>query len=133
MAALLGLYHDAVTYGTEAAFNPAGIKGGSPAGGYVLPGTVALLGAIGDARILLRGGLCCAQRVARHLWRMCFALFVACAAIFLARPQLFPNLLSKTHALFILGILPLVLMFFWLVRLRFTNAFKKKAAAAFSS
>ena len=115
----------AVIYGIEAAHSPTGTKGGSPASGYVLPGTVALLAAIGDARILLRGGLSGAQRIARHLWRMCFALFVACAAIFLARPQLFPALLTKTHILLVLGILPLILMVFWLVRVLFTSAFKR--------
>jgi hypothetical protein len=118
----------AVIYGIEAAHSPTGTKGGSPAGGYVLPGSVALLAAIGDARILLRGGLCGAQRIARHLWRMCFALFVASASIFLARPQLFPTLLTKTHVLFLLGTLPLALMVFWLARVLFTKAFKSSAS-----
>src|SRR5215475_12339148 len=113
----------AVIYGIEAALSSMGTKGGSPASGFVLPGFVALLAVIGDARMLLHGGLWGAQRIARHLWRMCFALFVACASIFLARPQLFPAWLSKTHVLFVLGILPLVLMVFWLVRVLFTNAF----------
>lgn len=31
-----------------------------------------------------------AHSVARHLWRMCLALFIASASIFLARQQLFP-------------------------------------------
>lgn len=117
----------AVVYGIEAAHSPTGMKGGSPAGGFVLPGFVALLAAVGDARMLWRGGLAGVQRIARHLWRMCFALFVACASIFLARPQLFPALLSRTHVLFLLGILPLVLMVFWLVRVLLTNAFKRAA------
>jgi len=117
----------AVIYGIEAAHSPTGTKGGSPASGYVLPGAVALLAAIGDARILLCGGLRGAQRIARHLWRMCFALFVASASIFLARPQLFPTLLIKTHVLFLLGVLPLALMVFWLARVLFTNTFRSAA------
>jgi hypothetical protein len=36
-----------------------------------------LLAAAGDLRMLLRGGLFGAQRIARHLWRMCFGLFIA--------------------------------------------------------
>ena len=71
-----------------------------------------------------RGGIFGTQRLARHLWRTCFALFIATASIFLARPQLFPALLTKTHVLFLLGILPLLLMVFWLVRASFTKAFK---------
>jgi hypothetical protein len=118
----------AVIFGIEAAYSPAGTHGGSPASAYVLPGFVALLAAIGDARMLLRGGIGGAQRIARHLWRMCFALFVAAASIFLARPQLFPPLLTKTHVLVILGVLPLILMVFWLARVRFTNAFKSTPA-----
>jgi hypothetical protein len=59
---------------------------------------------------------------------MCFALFAASASICLARPQLFPVLLSKTHVLLILGILSPVLMAFWLGRVLFTNAFKRTAS-----
>jgi hypothetical protein len=117
----------AVTYGIEAAYSQTGAKDGIPAASYALPGSVALLSTIGDARMLLRGGLCGAQRIARHLWRMCFALFVASASIFMARPQLFPAVLTKTHVLFLLGILPLILMVFWLARVFFTNAFKSTA------
>ena len=81
-------------------------------------------GPASDARMLWRGGIFGTQRLARHLWRTCFALFIATASIFLARPQLFPALLTKTHVLFLLGILPLLLMVFWLVRVLFTKAFK---------
>ena len=40
-------------------------------------GSVAVLAAAGDVRMLVRGGVFGAQRVARHLWRMCFGLFIA--------------------------------------------------------
>ena len=117
----------AAIYGIEAARSPTGTKGHSAASDFVVPAAVATLAAIGDARILLRGGLRGTQRIARHLWRMCFALFIASAAIFVARPQLFPAFLSKTHVLFALGILPLILMVFWLARVLFTNALKGTA------
>jgi hypothetical protein len=87
---------------------------------------VAVLAAIGDVRLLMRGGISGAGRIARHLWRMCFALFIAAASIFLARQQLFPALLRKTGALVFLSVLPLVLMVFWLLRVRFTSAFQEK-------
>jgi hypothetical protein len=113
-----------MTYAIEAANSPTGTKAGLPPSGYWFPICVALISVAGDARMLLLGGLFGAQRIARHLWRMCFALFIASASIFLARPQLFPALLSRTHILLLLGILPLILMVFWLVRVLFTNAFK---------
>jgi hypothetical protein len=77
--------------------------------------------------MLVRNGISGTQRIARHLWRMCFALFIAAASIFLARQQIFPAFLRKTGALFLLSFLPLILMIFWLVRVRFVNAYKKRA------
>jgi hypothetical protein len=46
---------------------------------------------------------------------MCFAWFIASASIFLARPHLFPMMLRKTGALYVLSLLPLILMIFWLI------------------
>ena len=110
------------TYGFEAANSPTGSIAGVPAPMYFLLGTVAFIAAAGDIRMIVRGGISGTQRLARHLWRMCFGLFIASASIFIARPRLFPAILSSTNVLLILGILPLILMIFWLYRVRFTNA-----------
>jgi hypothetical protein len=40
-------------------------------------GSVILLAAIGDLRAIRAGGLRGSRRLARHLWRMCFGLFIA--------------------------------------------------------
>jgi uncharacterized membrane protein len=114
------------SFGFEAANSPTGSKDGVPAGMYFVLSSVALLSAVGDLRMVLHGGLFGVQRIARHLWRMCFGLFIASASVFLARPQIFHAFLRRTHVIFVLGILPLPLMIFWLVRVRFTKAIKKK-------
>ncbi len=108
-----------VAYGIEAAKSPTFSKDGVPAPAYFMLGSVALLCAAGDIRMLARGGVFGVQRVARHLWRMCFGWFIATASIFIARPQIFPELLQKTNTLILLGVLPLILMIFWLFRVRF--------------
>ncbi len=118
-----------VTWGVEAASSPTGSKDGVPAVGYFVLGSVALLSAAGDVRMLVRGGIFGVQRIGRHLWRMCFALFIASGSIFRARPQIFPAVLRETHALVLLGILPLILMIFWLVRVRLTNTYKRTSMA----
>jgi Predicted membrane protein (DUF2306) len=118
----------AVTYGLEAANSRTGLRDGVPAGPYFFLASVALLASSGDVRMLVQNGISGTQRIARHLWRMCFALFIAAASIFLARQQIFPNLLRKTGVLFLLSILPLILMIFWLVRIRTTNAYIKRWA-----
>ena len=93
---------------------------------YFIFGSVALLFATGDVRMLVRGGVSGTKRLSRHLLRMCFALFIASGSLFLARPHLFPAILRKTNVIFLLGILPLLLMIFWLFRVRFAKAYKKK-------
>jgi hypothetical protein len=92
-----------------------------PPAPYFIFGAVALIAATGDVRMLVRGGISGAQRIARHLWRMCFALFIAAASVFLARPQLFPAILQKTGVLAFLSFLPLLLMIFWLIRVWLKN------------
>jgi hypothetical protein len=115
-----------MTLGVEALLSPTGMKYDYPPAPYFIFGLVALLAAAGDIRMLVRAGVSGTARLARHLWRMCFALFIASASIFLARPQLFPAILKKTGVLFVLTVLPLVLMIFWLVRVRFAKVYRSQ-------
>jgi len=119
-----------VTLGLEAAMSPTGLKYDYPPGPYFFLGSVAVLAATGDIRMLVRRAISGSKRIARHLWRMCFALFIAAGSIFLARQQLFPEILRKSGVLLLLSFLPLILMIFWLVRVRFANAYKKMSAAS---
>lgn len=120
----------ALTWAVEAATSPTGLKLGYPPGPYFLLGSVALLATIGDVRMMVRGGIAGTQRIARHLWRMCFAWFIASSSIFLARQQLFPAIMRKTGALFLLSFMPLMLMIFWLIRVRFKNVSRKMGLVA---
>jgi hypothetical protein len=117
-----------MTYGLEAAISQTGLKYGYPPGPYFFMGSVAVLATVGDIRMLVRHGISGTQRIARHLWRMCFALFIAAGSIFLARQQLFPTFIRKTGMLVFLSFLPLILMIFWLIRVRFAKAYKEKVA-----
>jgi hypothetical protein len=117
----------ALFWGTEAALSPTGLKYYLPPGPYFMFVVVAALATVGDVRMLLRGGITGTQRIARHLWRMCFALFIAAASIFLARQHLFPDSMRRIGALVFLSFLPLLLMIFWLIRVRFANAYKQRA------
>jgi len=101
---------------------------GVPLGMHFFLGSVLLLAAVGDVRMLLRGGVFGAQRIVRHLWRMCFGLFIASGSFFLGQQQVFPVFIRKTNVLFVPALLPLLLLIFWLLRLRFTNAYKRPAS-----
>jgi uncharacterized membrane protein len=124
--------------GIEKLRSPGPPKDGVPAGMHFFMGSVALLAAGGDIRMLLSGGVFGARRIARHLWRMCYGLFIAAGSFFLGpsnRPlrllssvgigQYLPAALFSTTLYLILTILPLVLLIFWLIRVRFTNASKR--------
>jgi hypothetical protein len=113
-----------LTLGLKKLNDPAAFNDGVPVGMNFFLGTVVLLMAVGDVRMLVRG-ISGTQRIARHLWRMCFGLFFASGSIFIARPHLFPNWMSTTRTLLFLGILPLILMIFWLVRVRFSDAYTR--------
>jgi hypothetical protein len=112
--------------GFEAVHSPMGSKYGVPAGMHFFLGSVMLLAAAGDVRMLLRGGVFGAQRIVRHLWRMCFGLFIATGSFFLGQgSKVFPAFILKTNVLFIPSILALILLIFWLFRVRFTYGYKR--------
>ncbi|HWF84419.1 MAG TPA: hypothetical protein VG222_06220 [Vicinamibacterales bacterium] len=48
------------------------------------PATITTMAAAGDVRVMRSGALRGGRRLARHLWRMCFALFIAAGSFFVA-------------------------------------------------
>ena len=80
---------------------------------------VALLAVFGDLRILLGRSLPWAQRIARHVWRMCLALWIATASFFLGQADVFPEALRIIPLLCTPVLLVMLLMFYWLVRVLF--------------
>jgi len=98
-------------------------KPGVPVGMILFLGSVVLLAAAGDVRMLVRGGVFGRQRVARHLWRMCFGLFIATGS-FLAQRRVLAFLGGPK--IMLLAPLPLILMIFWLISVRLKNVYKAK-------
>ena len=84
-------------------------------------GAVALLAAFGDTRLLIARSIPWAQRIARHLWRMCLALWIATASFFLGQSDEFPEALRIMPLLCTPVLLVLLLMFYWLARVLFTQ------------
>ncbi len=88
---------------------------------------VAALAAVCDLRVILRGGVSGAGRIARHLWRMSVALLIA-AGSFAGQPKAVPEFLRGSPVLFLPMVAILGLMIFWLLRVRFTRAFASDGA-----
>jgi uncharacterized membrane protein len=102
--------------GVEGRNSPRGMIDGLPAPAAFVFGSVGFAGFLGDARLLRGRLLQGAQRLRRHLWRMCFATFVATGSFFLGQPEVFPE--GSFGIRMVLGLLPLPVMVYWLVRTR---------------
>jgi hypothetical protein len=119
----LGIVAGGLAFGVRAASSPTGLLDGQPFQASFAFAVVAALAAAGDLRLILRGGISGAQRITRHLWRMCVALFIAAASLFLGQPKVFPASVRGSFILFVPEIGILGLLIFWLIRVRFTNSF----------
>jgi len=81
-------------------------------------GIVGLLGAAGDLRMIREGGIQGPKRISRHLWRMCFAMWVAAASFFWGPPGRVPDIIYIPALLPIPVLAPIVAMIYWLWRIR---------------
>lgn len=109
--ALLG-----ITFGIEALNREDGQLDGFPAPLYFIFAAVAAFGALADLRMLRSAPLAGHRRIARHLWRMCLALFIATASFFLVQAQVFPEALRNFTLLSVPVLAVLLIMAYWLIR-----------------
>jgi len=131
MAITLGLL--SIKVGLDGLHSATGTVNGVPPAMIFFFAGVALLAGAGDLRVVVAGELKGAQRIARHLWRMCFALFVASGSFFLGQAKVFPKPMRIYPLLAIPALLPLALMLYWLVRVLFTKWYRRRASESFKT
>jgi uncharacterized membrane protein len=91
---------------------------------YTFTGVLAVA-TIGDARVAFGGGISGAPRIARHLWRMCLGLTLATGSAFTnGFARLLPGPYHVPPVFFYPQFVPLALLFFWMIRVRYTGWFK---------
>ncbi len=91
---------------------------------YIFSSVIALA-ALCDLKVIVRRGIPGAQRVARHVWRMCFALFVATLSVFLGQAEVFPAPLRESLLiLVVLALSPLGFLIFWMLRVRLSRKWR---------
>ena len=88
------------------------------------------LAAVADLSVVLRRGVSGAQRTARHLWRMCFALLVAVGSFAAQGVDALPPALNGPLFLLATLILVLAVMIYWLVRVLFVGRRLRSPATA---
>jgi uncharacterized membrane protein len=110
-----------VMAGVTAFNSPRGTLNGVPFPMLFFMATVLALAAIGDIRIMRSGALRGGPRLARHLWRMCFALFIAAGSFFSIRARvatILPDPFTTLPMRMLPILLPFAAMFYWLWKLR---------------
>jgi uncharacterized membrane protein len=122
MAVALAVGVAGITFGLEARATPKGNLDGIPAGMFFMFGSVALLAGASDLRIIRSGELRARSRLTRHLWRMCYALWIAAASFFLGQADELPKALQIPALLSLPVLLVLVVMLYWLWRVRFRRS-----------
>jgi len=101
---------------------------------YAVPdfvfGSIAALAAGLDLRMIRRGGLSKAQRVMRHLWRMCIALFIAAFSFFVGQQKVLPHAVQGSPVLLVPEIAVLGTMLYYIFRTRRARPAPALAATA---
>jgi len=107
--------------GFRALASPGGTINGVPFFMLFFFAVVTGFAAAGDLRLMRSGALPAAARLARHLWRMCFALFIAAGSFFSVRERV-AKILPEPFTTPMMRALPIALvflaMFYWLWRVR---------------
>lgn len=101
--------------------SPGHVLAGVPAFMLFFLGSVLTMSALGDVRLMWSGPLAARPRLARHLWRMCFALFIAVGSFFSIRARvaaIFPDVIAASTFRMLPIPLVFVTMFYWLWRIR---------------
>ena len=114
-----------IVSGVKAFNSPRGSLDGVPFGMLFFLATILILAAAGDVRVIRSGMPGGRPRLARHLWRMCFALFIAAGSFFSIRARV-AKVLPEPFTTAPMRALPILLlfgaMFYWLWRVRARRA-----------
>ena len=116
-----------LSFGLQGLNSPTGRVDSLPAAVHFPFAALMALAAALDLNFILRGGVSGVQRIARHLWRMCAALLIAAFSFFLGQQKIMPEFIQGSPFLFVPPLAVLAAMLFWILRVRFSNAFRRFA------
>ena len=91
---------------------------------------LSALAVICDFVMIRRGGIAGPARIARHLWRMTAALFVATGSFFMGQQKFLPEPIRGTFIPMLPVFAVMALLVFWMFRVRLSRAFRPQVMAA---
>jgi len=130
LAAALGVIAAGLLFMQMAKHNPTGTTANTPPQAFLVFVLIGAIGAAGDLNMILRGSIPGVSRIARHLWRMCLALTIASGSFFLGQQKVMPLFMRGSPWLFVPVLAPLLLMLFWLIRVRVGSWRRRSVVAA---
>jgi hypothetical protein len=107
-----------IVLGIEALGRPGMSMDGVPAPMIFFLASVAVMAGVGDWRMIRAGGIRGTKRIARHLWRMCFGLFIASGSFFFGQTRFLPKPMRIPALVAIPALAPLVILIYWMWRVR---------------
>ena len=120
----LGITAASIVFISMASNTASGLIDGQPPQAFFIFLILGATAACGDIRVMLQRSVSGRTRIARHLWRMCAALFIATGSLFLGQQQVFPA--SARPYLFVPVILVVAIMLFWLGRVGLGATYKSR-------
>ena len=114
------------TFAFMASHSAKGTLDGYPPPLYFIFGTIALLSAAGDIRMIAARGVQGKHRIVRHLWRMCFAMLIATGSFFLGQAKLLPAEYRIIPLLAIPVVIVLALMIYWAARVAIVRQYPRR-------
>lgn len=124
----LGVAITDLIFGLIAARSPNGIFDRFPPPFYFVGAAIVGFTFLMDVRMVLAKGLAGRARIARHVWRICFAFFFACGSFFLGQQKVMPHWMQGSPVLLALGLAPLGFMIVWLLIVALSGRFRIHAA-----
>jgi hypothetical protein len=100
----------------QANASATGLINGKPAPLFAIVAGLAAFAVMLDLRMLRLADPTRRQRLGRHIWRMCTALFFGTGSFFLGQQQVMPIWIQGSPMLFAFAFAPLAAMAFWLAR-----------------
>ncbi len=116
-----------VADGTATLLDGKMAKDGVPVPMVLFLGIVMLLSSWGDYKLIRTGPLRGSPRIIRHLWRMCFSLWIAAGSFFTIRKRvetILPEPFLDLWVRMIPVIVPLLAIVYWLWRIKYRKTFK---------
>jgi uncharacterized membrane protein len=125
LAAAAGCAVALLSFGVIAANSPRGRIDFLPYQPMFMFVALAAIAAAIDLAFILRRQLTGAQRIGRHLWRMCAAMLIATTSFFQGQQDEFPEAWQGSFIWDLPGYAVLAALLFWIVRVRFGRNWRR--------